>query len=72
MPGSAFRWRPAGLVQAPTADNPITHYPVARARQAHVLGRLVATGRLTRAQANTAYRAPLHLVGGPAKGCAAH
>jgi penicillin-binding protein 1A len=62
----------AGLVQAPTADNPIAHYTVARAREAHVLGRLAATGRLTAAQAARAYRAPLHLVGGPAKGCTAH
>ena len=61
----------AGLVQAPTADNPIAHYTVGRAREAHVLGRLVATGTLTQAQAARAYRAPLHLVGGPAKGCTA-
>jgi membrane peptidoglycan carboxypeptidase len=62
----------AGLVQAPTADNPVTHYPVARAREAHVLGRLVATGTLTQAQAARAYRAPLHLVGGPSHGCSSH
>ncbi len=62
----------AGLVQAPTADNPIAHYTVGRAREAHVLGRLVATGTLTQAQAVRAYRVPLHLVGGPAKGCTAH
>ena len=61
----------AGMVQAPTADNPIAHYAVARAREAHVLGRLVATGKLTQAQARRAYRAPLHLIGGPAKGCTA-
>jgi penicillin-binding protein 1A len=61
----------AGLVQAPSADNPIAHYSVARAREAHVLGRLAATGKLTQAQAARAYRAPLHLVGGPARGCAA-
>jgi hypothetical protein len=42
---------------------------VARAREAHVLGRLAATGKLTQAQAARAYRAPLHLVGGPARGC---
>ena len=59
----------AGLVQAPTADSPIAHYPVARAREAHVLGRLVATGTLTQAQAARAFRTPLRLVGGPAKGC---
>jgi penicillin-binding protein 1A len=61
----------AGLVQAPSADNPVAHFTVARAREAHVLGRLVATGTLTRAQAGRAYRAPLHLVGGPGAGCAA-
>jgi membrane peptidoglycan carboxypeptidase len=61
----------AGLVQAPSADSPIGHYAVARAREAHVLGRLVATGALTQAQAARAYGAPLHLVGGPAHGCTA-
>ena len=61
----------AGLMQAPSADNPIAHLTVARAREAHVLGRLVATGTLTQAQAARAYRAPLHLVGGPGTGCAA-
>jgi Transglycosylase len=61
----------AGLVQAPSADSPIGHYAVARAREAHVLGRLAATGALTQAQAARAYRAPLHLVGGPARGCTA-
>ena len=61
----------AGLVQAPTADNPVAHYTVARAREAHVLGRLAATGALTGARAARAYRAPLHLVGGPGTGCAA-
>ena len=61
----------AGLVQAPSADNPIAHYAVARAREAHVLGRLTATGKLTQAQASRAYRQPLHLVGGPGTGCAA-
>ena len=61
----------AGLVQAPSADNPIAHYHVARAREAHVLGRLVATGKLTQTQASRAYRQPLHLVGGPGTGCTA-
>jgi membrane peptidoglycan carboxypeptidase len=61
----------AGLMQAPTADNPTAHYAAARARQAHVLGRLVATGKLTQAQASRAYAQPLHLVGGPATGCSA-
>ena len=61
----------AGLVQAPSADNPVAHFTVARAREAHVLGRLVATGTLTRAQAARAYRTPMHIVGGPGTGCAA-
>jgi len=61
----------AGLVQAPSADNPVAHFTVARAREAHVLGRLVATGTLTQAQAARAYRAPLHLIGDPGAGCVA-
>jgi membrane peptidoglycan carboxypeptidase len=61
----------AGLVQAPSADDPIAHLATARARQAHVLGRLVATGRLSQAQAASAYRQPLGLVGGPPTACAA-
>jgi penicillin-binding protein 1A len=61
----------AGLVQAPSADNPIAHLAVARAREAHVLGRLAATGKLTQAQGSRAYRQSLHLVGGPSIGCTA-
>src|SRR5215469_18958580 len=41
----------AGLVQAPTADDPITHLTLARARESHVLDRLAAMGKLTQAQA---------------------
>ena len=61
----------AGVVQAPSADNPIAHLAVARAREAHVLGRLATTGKLTQAQASRAYRQPLHLIGGPSTGCTA-
>jgi membrane peptidoglycan carboxypeptidase len=61
----------AGLVQAPTAYDPITHFTVARARQSHVLSRLVATGRLSQAEANSAYRQPLALVGGRPGACPA-
>jgi membrane peptidoglycan carboxypeptidase len=60
----------AGVVQAPTADDPIAHLTAARAREAHVLGRLVATGKLTQAQAADAFRQPLGLVGGSPTGCA--
>lgn len=58
----------AGLVQAPSADDPLTHPAAARARESHVLGRLVATGTLTQAQASGVARQPLHLAQG--HGCA--
>jgi membrane peptidoglycan carboxypeptidase len=51
----------AGLVQAPTADDPLTHLTLARTREAHVPGRLAAMGKLTQAQAERAYQQPLHL-----------
>jgi len=59
----------AGLVQAPSADDPILHFATARGREAHVLGRLAATGRLSQAQAASAYRQPLRLVGGHRGAC---
>jgi membrane peptidoglycan carboxypeptidase len=59
----------AGLMQAPSADDPINHPAVGRARQFHVLQRLVATGVLTQAQADRVYRQPLGLVGGPPGAC---
>jgi penicillin-binding protein 1A len=52
----------AGLIQAPTAYDPYAHYEDARARQRHVLDRLVATGVISAAAANAYYREPLHLV----------
>ena len=61
----------AGLMQAPSADDPIGHPALGRARQAHVLQRLVATGVLTQVQADQAYQQPLHLVGGPPGACGA-
>lgn len=51
----------AGLVQAPSAYDPLTHRSLAKQRQQHVLSRLVATHHLTAAQARTAFAAPLHL-----------
>lgn len=51
----------AGLVQAPSAYDPIEHLHLAKLRQRHVLDRLVATGVLSRAAADTAARAPLGL-----------
>jgi membrane peptidoglycan carboxypeptidase len=61
----------AGLVQAPTAYDPLAHLANARARQAHVLIRLIATGSLTPRQAGQAYRLPLHLARGRSAGCVA-
>jgi penicillin-binding protein 1A len=52
----------AGAVQAPTAYDPLSHPAQARAREAHVLSRLVATGVLTAPQASAALAQPLHLV----------
>jgi membrane peptidoglycan carboxypeptidase len=46
----------AGLVQAPSAYDPRTHLAAAEHRQRHVLDRLVATGTLSRAQADAAAR----------------
>lgn len=51
----------AGLLQAPSAYDPVHHYALAKARQRHVLDQLVANHRLTAAEANAAYRAPLPL-----------
>jgi membrane peptidoglycan carboxypeptidase len=61
----------AGLVQAPSADDPLTHLTLARVREALVLGRLAAVGTLTQAQAERAYRQPLHLTDGHTTRCAA-
>jgi membrane peptidoglycan carboxypeptidase len=59
----------AGLVQGPSADDPIEHYARARTREAHVLGRLVDTGKITQAQSAAAYAQRLRLVGGSGTSC---
>ncbi|HEY8823076.1 MAG TPA: transglycosylase domain-containing protein [Dermatophilaceae bacterium] len=51
----------AGLVQAPSAYDPIDHLSTGRLRQRHVLNRLVATKVLSRAQGDAAFAAPLGL-----------
>ena len=51
----------AGLPEAPTRLDPLSHLSLARGRQGYVLGRLVATGVLTEAQADAAAQAPLGL-----------
>jgi membrane peptidoglycan carboxypeptidase len=49
----------AGLVQAPTKYDPHGHFSLARARQAHVLARLVATHQMTAGEASATWNAPL-------------
>jgi membrane peptidoglycan carboxypeptidase len=66
VPPAALTWPQAalmaGIVQAPSSYDPLTDPAGAHAREAHVLGRLVATGTLTQAQANAALAQPLDLV----------
>jgi membrane peptidoglycan carboxypeptidase len=51
----------AGLPQAPSAYDPLTHYALARQRQRHVLDQLAVNHYLTQAQADAAFRQPLQL-----------
>jgi Transglycosylase len=61
----------AGLVQGPSVDDPLTSPANARAREVHVVGRLVATGKLTQAQGRAALAVPLSsLVARAGQGCA--
>jgi membrane peptidoglycan carboxypeptidase len=60
----------AGLVQGPSVDDPLTNPANARAREVHVVGRLVATGKLTPAQGKAALAVPLSsLVARAGQGC---
>src|SRR5260221_8143730 len=52
----------AGMVQGPSVDDPLTNPANARAREVHVVGRLVATGKLTPAQGRAALAVPLSSV----------
>jgi membrane peptidoglycan carboxypeptidase len=51
----------AGLLQAPSAYDPLRHHEAAKARQRYVLQRLVADGVLSPARAHRAFRRPLPL-----------
>ena len=52
----------AGLLQAPSAYDPVHHLKLAKGAPAlDVLDCLVAEGRLSAAAADRAYAAPLHL-----------
>jgi membrane peptidoglycan carboxypeptidase len=65
VPPASLSWPQAallaGVLQAPSADDPLAHSTAAKARQAHVLERLAATGALTRAEAVRYFRQPLLL-----------
>jgi len=73
IPSAGLSWPEAamlaGLVQGPSADDPIEHYARGRAREAHVLSRLVDTGKITQAQSTAAYAQQLPLVGGSGTSC---
>jgi len=53
----------AGLPQSPSAYNPLTDLPAAKARQQTVLGLMVEAGYITPAEADLAWQEPLHLAG---------
>jgi membrane peptidoglycan carboxypeptidase len=59
----------AGVVNAPSIDDPINDPVNARARLTHVIDRMVAVGYLTRTQANKALDAPLGIVPRDQAGC---
>jgi membrane peptidoglycan carboxypeptidase len=59
----------AGVVNAPSIDDPINDPVNARARLTHVIDRMVAVGYLTRAQANNALATPLGIVPRGQAGC---
>ena len=59
----------AGVVNAPSIDDPVTYPMNARARLAHVIARMVAVGYLTPAQGTRELSAPLGIVPRAQAGC---
>ena len=59
----------AGVVNAPSVDDPINDPANARARLEHVISRMVAVGDLTQAQANEELSTPLGIVPRDQAGC---
>jgi membrane peptidoglycan carboxypeptidase len=59
----------AGVVNAPSVDDPVSDPGNARARLEHVIARMVAVGDLTGAQASQALSAPLGLTEGGSGDC---
>ena len=59
----------AGLVEAPSTDDPIDHPAAGLAREQHVMGRLVAVGTISQAQARAYLTVPLGSLLSNAGGC---
>ena len=59
----------AGVVNAPSIDDPVNDPMNAHARLAHVIARMVAVGYLTPAQATGELSAPLGIVPRAQAGC---
>ena len=59
----------AGVVNAPSVDDPVTDPANAKARLEHVIARMVAVGDLTSAQAQQALSAPLGLTANSNPSC---
>lgn len=59
----------AGVVNAPTVDDPIAYPAQAHARLAHVISRMVAVGDLTQAQGTAALNSSLGIVPRADAGC---
>jgi membrane peptidoglycan carboxypeptidase len=59
----------AGLVQAPSAYDPLEHPDLARSRESHVVGRLVATGVLSQRQGAAVLSVPMDRLLQHAGGC---
>lgn len=61
----------AGLVQAPSAYDPLKHPGLARSREGHVVGRLVATGVLSPGRGAAVLAVPMRRLLAHAPGCRA-
>ena len=59
----------AGVVNAPSVDDPISDPANAKTRLGHVIARMVAVGYLTAAQGQQALRTPLGLTSGGSSSC---
>jgi membrane peptidoglycan carboxypeptidase len=59
----------AGVVNAPSVDDPISHPAAARTRLEHVIARMAAVGDLTAAQASHALSTSLGLTSGTTPSC---